>query len=116
MDKLKALMLEFAILDADSDIGDSGLDFGEFDATPYPETVGEVEYELDADGNPILDDYGNPVKKLKAPEGDVPDDTLDPDGANACVCDPQPATVDQLQLEPAVEPEPTGEPEDEFKF
>jgi hypothetical protein len=60
---LSKLMQEFAILDMEpnplEDTDGLGLEFP-------PE---EDEYELDADGNIVLDADGNPVKKVKPVDG-----------------------------------------------
>ncbi len=99
MKTLKSLLEEFNIIGMrPKEIeGESGLEFLDGEAAE----LGEEEYELDADGNPVLDAEGNPVKKVVAPEG-------------SCKCD---HTADPSLAPDAVDPE-LGElpPEDEFDF
>lgn len=62
MNNLKRLMMEFSILGMEPEAieAENGLEFPEID----PAAVApEEEYELDADGNPVLDEMGNPVPK-----------------------------------------------------
>lgn len=105
MNTLKTLMLEFAILGATPNISDVGLGFEDGEASPYPEEPETEEYELDADGNPILDDYGNPVKKAVNAEDEA---------APACACNldaPEAQGDDTLAIAP-----PEEAPQDEFTF
>ena len=67
MKNLKRLMEEFSILgmapnplDAESEVP-----FG----SVVPPVEAELEYELDAEGNPLLDAEGNPIPKAKPEAG-----------------------------------------------
>lgn len=109
MKNLKRLMTEFAILGMEPDPldADNGLEFDPTTATELP--MDEVEYELDADGNPVLDANGNPVPKAK-PEA----------APSSCTCNHQ-ATgpmSDDPQASATMAPQSTMVPpeEDEFDF
>lgn len=112
MNNLKRLMTEFAILGMEAEPLDAenGL---EFDPNAAPVVAAapegeEVEYELDADGNPILDSEGNPIPKLKPEQN-----------ASACTCDQNtlPAAEEPPAGGlPALPPPPPAAPEEEFDF
>ena len=113
MNNLKRLMCEFAILGMEPEAveAESGLEFDPTAvASPEAEVAPEVEYELDADGNPILDANGNPVPKVK------------PEVTGACTCDHNtlPAAeeppVGGIPALPPPAPAFPAEPEDEFDF
>ena len=81
MKTLKSLLEEFNILGMRPEEieGESGLEFLDGEEAE----LGEEEYELDADGNPVLDAEGNPVKKVVDPEGSCKcDHTADPDAVD----------------------------------
>jgi hypothetical protein len=117
MKNLKRLMCEFAILDMEPEPleAESGMEFDQSaapvaSAVPAEAPAEEVEYELDADGNPILDAEGNPVPKVK------------PEAGSSCTCDhntlpaasepPVGGITAELPLPPAY----PVENEDEFDF
>lgn len=83
MKNLKNLMVEFAILGMEADPleAENGLEFPPEGAMGGPINAAlsavppEDEYELDAEGNPVLDADGNPIKKIT------------PAVDSACACD-----------------------------
>lgn len=109
MKNLVNLMEEFSILGMEpKPVSDeNGLEFAPLDGGMPPT---EDEYELDADGNPILDADGNPVKKIK------PEDTT----SQACSCDHTQDNVGGIgaasPVVPAVPNPELGTQEDEFDF
>jgi hypothetical protein len=99
MKNLLRLMEEFSILGMDKPpIGnDSGLEF------PPMDVNGEApveEYELGPDGQPLLDEQGNPIKKLAAT-------------ADKCGCPSEVSPAEVPAGEPPASPLP---PPDEFDF
>lgn len=112
MNNLKRLMEEFSILGMEPAPleAESGLEFHPDD------TSTEEEYELDAEGNPVLDANGMPVKKVKPSVPGAP-------VAGACTCDDN-ATDPMAGATPPLDraiPSPQGivpqlPPEDEFDF
>lgn len=112
MKNLANLMREFAILGMEPAPieGENGLDFPPVDDATAP----VEEYELDADGNPVLDANGNPVKKVPAAIAAAP--------TEPCTCDTTPLAT---PVDPALAPAgiapaqaalPPPPPEDEFDF
>ncbi len=115
MKNLLRLMEEFSILGMEPAPLDttSGIDF-----MPQGDVAPEGEYELDADGNPLLDELGNPIMKVK-PVAAVP-------GAEPTNCDcdhraddlaaalPPPAGGVVPPAQGAIVPQLP--PEDEFDF
>lgn len=103
MKNLQRLMEEFSILGMEPSPIDSetGMEFDVDDDSS------EEEYELDAEGNPVLDKDGNPIKKLPAPE----------DNGQNCTCDG--VQVGQMgqtgPMDTSLEP-PQGDEDPEFDF
>lgn len=130
MKNLNALMREFAILGMEPEPleSENGLEFPPQAAAPaiapapaVAPVAGPEEYELDAEGNPVLDANGNPVKKVADPACACHDDPAAPAGALPAL--PPLPPLDTLTL-PGLPPPaaaapaelPPLPPEDEFDF
>lgn len=115
MKHLLSLMEEFSILGtppAPID-GEEPLAFSTLmQAPPAPVAAPEEEYELDAEGNPVLDAQGNPIKKLGQ--------SAAPAAPGSCTCahgEPGvPAPVAPGAVAPVAPPAMPPIPQDEFDF
>ena len=115
MKNLLSLMEEFSILGMAPAPLDTTTDM---DFMPQGDVAPEGEYELDADGNPLLDENGNPIPKVK------PDAAVPGAAPSACSCDhnadaplaalPPPAAGVAPPVPGATVPQLP--PEDEFDF
>jgi hypothetical protein len=124
MNHLTRLMAEFAILGMEPEAAPVPTDLPV--TTDDPTAVADQEeYILDANGNPVLDEQGNPIRKVAPPSDALALPT--PEG-DSCTCNDTAAPTDNpmdvrvsfdpmasLGTDPNSVSFPT-EPEDEFDF
>lgn len=115
MNNLLSLMEEFSILGMGTTPPEDESALSLASLAPTSALPPVEEYELDAQGNPVLDAQGNPVKKVLAPT-----DAATP---SSCTCahgaEGVPAAASPIGVPPALAPAgiaPPIVPEDEFDF